>query len=538
MDRRAFLARLTGSLAAPKLLPARAARPNIVLIVADDMGFSDLACYGGELETPNLDRLAKSGIRFTQFYNTARCCPTRASLLTGLYPHQAGVGHMVDTGRPDLPGYRGDLNRNCVTIAEVLRDAGYHTLMVGKWHVTPVSESKHNWPLQRGFERYYGTIHGAGSYYDPVMLVRDNERVEPDRADFYYTDALGRQAAKWIEDYVRRGAPFFLYVAFTAPHWPLHAPADSIAKYRGRFRAGWDELRRERYRRMVRMGLLDPRWSLTARDSRAPAWESVSHRDWQMRRMEVYAAMVEHMDRAVGAIVGALRRVGAEADTLLLFLSDNGGCAEEIGPQWRGLHIPKATRAGQPVVIGNLPHVLPGPENTYQSYGVPWANLSNTPFRLFKHWVHEGGIATPLIAHWPRGIAKPGSVVHQPGHVIDLMATCVDVAAARYPETYLGQPITPLEGKSLVPVFQGRNPEPRGPLFWEHEGNRAVREGRWKLVSRYPEQWELYDLEADRTETNDLSRRHPDVAERLARLYQDWARRCGVEPWENVRKRA
>ncbi len=527
--RRTFLGSLAAAGAAAAAPPRK--RPNIILIMADDMGFSDIGCYGGEISTPNLDRLASGGVRFSQFYNTARCCPTRASLMTGLYPHQAGVGHMVD--RDDgLPGYRGDLNQQCVTIPQVLRPAGYHTLMCGKWHVTPVTGSKHNWPLQRGFEHHYGIIHGAASYYDPVTLTRDNEPASPDGKDYYFTDALGRQAAGYIREYAAKPDPFFMYVAFTSPHWPLHALEADIARYRGRYAGGWDALRAERHKRQVSMGLVDKRWPLTPRDSRVPAWADEPDKEWNQRRMEVYAAQIDRMDRNIGRILESLKQAGAEEDTLIMFLADNGGCAEEIRGWGPARHIPAKTRDGRPVRVGNDPKIMPGPEDTYQSYGIPWANASNTPFRLYKHWVHEGGISTPFIARWPRRFRPRSGFTPQPGHLIDVMATCADVAGAKYPADK-----TPLEGKSLLPIFEGRERAGHQALYWEHEGNRAIRQGKWKLVSRHPDKWELYDLEADRTEMNDLAAKHPEKASEMAAQWETWARRANVAPWQEILKR-
>ena len=540
IDRRRFLSALGAAAALPAAscssggeAESAVERPNIVLIMADDFGISDLGCYGSEIHTPNIDRLARNGLRFTQFYNCARCCPTRASLMTGLYPHQAGIGHMMsDYG---LPGYRGDLNQNCVTIAEALKPAGYTTLMSGKWHVTPVSESKHNWPRQRGFDRFYGTIHGAGSFYDPVTLTRDNDPIEPEGANFYYTTAIGENAAKFIEDAAGGDAPFFLYVPFTASHWPLHAFERDIAKYRRRYDAGWDALREERHRRMIQAGIVDSRWPLTRRDADVPAWEEAEDKAWQARRMEVYAAQVDVMDRAVGMIVDKLSALGLLDNTLILFLADNGGCAEELTPRGRGLHFPAKTRDGLPVRLGNNPKVMPGPPDTYQSYGVPWANASNTPFRRYKHWVHEGGIASPLIAHWPARITARNELTHQPAHLIDIMATCVDVAGAEYPAEFNGNRITPLEGKSLLPVLEGGQRAGHDALYWEHEGNRAVRQGNWKLVSQFSNRnrWELYDLEADRTETKNLINDQTAKAEELMALYDGWAARAQVEPWNS-----
>ncbi len=533
ITRRSFLNVAAGA-ALPALTGAASPRrPNIVLILADDMGFSDVGCYGGEIRTPNIDGLARSGIRFTQFYNTARCCPTRASLLTGLYPHQAGVGHMVDNPKP-FPGYRGDLSRRAVTIAEALKPAGYQTLMSGKWHVTPVTESKHNWPRQRGFDRYYGIIHGAADYFNPVTLVRDNDKAPLEGSNYYFTDAIAANAAGFISDAARKPDPFFLYAAFTAPHWPLHALEEDIVRYRGRYKDGWDALREERRKRQIAMGIVKNEWPLTTRDPSVVPWQAAPNKEWQQRRMEVYAAQVDRLDQGIGRILEAIRQTGQEDNTLVLFLADNGGCAEELGPRSRGLHIPSVTLDGRPVKTGNTPGVMPGSEETYQSYGVPWANVSNTPFRLYKHWVHEGGIATPLIARWPKMIRQANSLTQEPGHLIDLMATCVDVAGARYPESFHGERITPLEGKSLQPIFERGKRKGHDAIFWEHEGNRAVRQGKWKLVSRHPDRWELYDLEADRTEIQNLAAQQPERVTRMSHMYENWAKRAQVEPWQKV----
>jgi arylsulfatase len=530
MTRRDFTSTLAGALMLPVAAQKAPQRPNIIVILADDMGYSDIGCFGGEVHTPNLDRLATNGVRFRQFYNTARCCPTRASLLTGLYPHQAGVGHMMaDNG---LPGYRGDLNRECVTIAEALRPAGYRTLMAGKWHVTPAEiQSKHNWPLQRGFDRFYGTIHGAGSFYDPASLAEGNDFVEPDRKDYYYTDALSDRAAKWVSESVVANQPFFLYLPYTSPHWPLHALEDDIRKYEDRYKQGWDALRQQRLERMVETGVIDRRWTLTDRDPAVPAWKDAPNKEWEARRMAVYAAMIDRMDQGIGRVTAALDESRALDNTLILFMADNGGCAEELTPTWKGLHIPTKTRDGFAVKVGNDPNVMPGSEDTYQSYGIPWANASNTPFRLYKHWVHEGGISTPLIAHWPAGVQKPGRFEDEPGHLIDVMATCVDAAKAKYPAAVESAGIQPMEGRSLLPLLQGRRGGPERDLYWEHEGNRAIRRGRWKLVSRHPGPWELYDVAADRTETRNLAADHPDHVRDLESRYNAWAKRARVAPW-------
>ncbi len=533
---------------------AAAERPNIIVIMADDMGFSDIGCYGGEIETPNLDRLAAGGVRFTQFYNTARCCPTRAALLTGLYPHQAGVGWMMADNGHD--GYRGNLNKRCVTIAEALKRAGYATYMAGKWHVTrhvAPDGPKHNWPRGRGFDRFFGTIHGAGSFFDPNSLTLDDTQIPPDVEDFYYTDRISHWAAKYIDEHSGE-APFFLYVAYTSPHWPMHARERDIAKYRGRYSKGWDALRAERHARMVRMGLVDEKWGITPRDPAAPEWDEVKDRAWFERRMEVYAAMVDSMDQGIGRIIAALEKKKALDRTLILFLADNGGCAEEYGSrgpvkpdpskpvelrpmapgELQTRMQPLVTRDGRPVRTGR--GVMPGPADTYIAYGLPWANASNTPFRLYKHWVHEGGIASPLIAHWPERIKRRGALEHQPGHVIDLMATCIDAAGAEYPAEHAGEKIQPMEGRSLLPACLGEKVE-RDAIYWEHEGNRAIREGKWKLVAKGEKgPWELFDLENDRTELDNLAGKHPERVERLAAKWEAWAQRSNVYPLQPWRK--
>ena len=554
----------------PHFIPANATaadnRPNIILIMSDDMGFSDIGCYGGEIETPTLDSLAAGGLRFTQFYNTSRCCPTRASLLTGLYPHQAGVGWMMTDRGYD--GYRGDLNRNCRTIAEVLRPAGYSTYMAGKWHVTPQVNpdgAKDNWPLQRGFDRFYGTIHGAGSFYDPNSLTRDNTQISPvadseyKPEQYYYTDAISDHAVRFISEHetASKDKPFFMYVAYTAAHWPMHALEKDIAKYRGKYDAGYEAIRKARLARSGELGLIDPAWQMT---DQAESWDKVANREWELRCMEVYAAMIDSMDQGIGRIVDTLRGSNELDNTLIFFLQDNGGCAEGLGRSPRnGLltrpdkptlpamaddelqtqMIPAQTRDGYPTVLG--PGVMPGPDGTYIAYGRGWANVSNTPFREYKHWVHEGGISTPLIAHWPAKIRRSVNLEHQPGHLIDIMATCVDVAGADYPTQVAGQAIKPLEGVSLVPAFLNQDVNRTNPIFWEHEGNRAIRDGKWKLVAKENNPWELYDMHADRTEMHDLCTAKPELVQSLAEKWHAWAERADVLPlggWRGASKQS
>ncbi|MGH9627623.1 MAG: arylsulfatase, partial [Bryobacteraceae bacterium] len=487
-------------------------RPNIIVIMADDMGFSDLGCYGSEIRTPNLDGLAREGLRFTHFLNTARCCPTRAALLTGLYNHQAGVGHMIrDRG---LPAYQGYLNEHCVTIAEALRAGGYRTAMAGKWHV---GEERPHWPTQRGFERYFGLISGGSNYFrlDPGRKMAFNgEPYTPPAEGFYITDAFTDQALRSMDEFGGKQEPYFLYLAYTAPHWPLHALPDDIAKYEGKYMKGWDALRQERHERMIQMKLVDPNWPLTPRDPEVPAWESIDDKKAWDRKMAVYAAQIDRMDQNIGRVLAKVKELGQEDNTLILFLADNGGCAEQVNRGKEG--------------------VPPGEADSFLSYGRAWANASNTPFRLYKHWVHEGGIASPLIARWPSVIRQRNAITHQTGHVIDLMATCLDAAGVKYPRTYQKREILPLEGKSLVPVFEGKERQEHEALYWEHEGNRAVRQGKWKLVSKHPGNWELYDLEADRTEMKNLASKDPERVERMLRMYDSWAERCGVVPWKDL----
>jgi arylsulfatase A-like enzyme len=473
-------------------------------------------------------------LRFTQFYNAARCCPTRAALLTGLHPHQAGIHHMVDNRK--LPLDKRQLTRSAVTIAEVLGQNGYRTAMAGKWHVCPVAAKDTNGPVQRGFQHFYGIIHGGSSYYAPVTLMRDGQPVAATGTNYFLTDAIAENAANYVRALSRESGPFFLYVAFTAPHWPLHAPAEEAAKYTNLYARGWDVLRQQRHQRQIKMGLVDRKTRLTPRDPRVPAWIDVTNKVWEARRMAVYAAQIEKMDRGIGRIVEALQQADVLNDTLILFLSDNGACAELLGPNQNALHVPKTSPDGGPMRLGNDPAIDPGPADTYGSYGMGWANLSSTPFRLYKHWVHEGGIGTPFIVHWPAAIRRPGWR-QEPAHLIDIMATCLDVAQAQYPGRFNGNEITPLEGVSLTRVFGGKKLDSR-VLFWEHEGNRAVRQGRWKLVSRYPQPWELYDIENDRSETQDLAALKSQKAATLADLYATWAKRANVTDWAELQARA
>ena len=523
----------------------RPRRPDVLLVLADDMGFSDIASYGGEIRTPSLDRLAAGGVRMTQFYNTARCSPSRASLLTGLHPHQVGIGILNFDDAPD--GYPGNLAEESATVAEVCRDAGYATYLSGKWHLAVDMDNPNAaWPTRRGFDRFFGTLEGAGSFYRPRTLTRQETNIEheAEEAGWFYTDAISDTAVQFLAEHEReRGDdPFFLFLSYTAPHWPLHAHEEDIASYAGRFDAGWDQLREERLERLVKEGIIDASWPLTPRDERVPAWEDVVDREWEASRMATYAAQVDRMDQGIGRVLDQLEATGRLDNTLVVFLSDNGGCAEEMPPgegarEFVTAFVPlqETTREGEPVVPGNDPSLRPGPESTYMSYGRSWANLSNTPFREYKHWVHEGGISTPFIAHWPVGLPTDGSLCTVPSQLVDVLPTIAEAAGASYPTRRNGNAVPDVEGVSLLAALRGEgSPDVERDLFWEHEGNCAVRRGRWKLVRKHRGPWELYDIVVDRTELDDLASAHPALVATLADAWQAWADRCGVIPREAV----
>lgn len=517
-------------------------RPNIVLILADDLGFSDLGCYGGEIPTPNLDALARTGIRHSQFYNTARCSPSRASLLTGLHPHQTGIGVLT---RPDLPdGYAGNFADGCATIAETLKQSGWTTWMSGKWHLSAnKTVPNSSWPTRRGFDRYFGTLAGCCSFYDPQTLMRGEERADDaaENPGFYYTDAISDEAVSWIDEHHSGGdaeQPFFLYLAYTAPHWPLHAPPEDIAAFDGHYDAGWDELRTARLERMIAEGIMEPGSSLSERDPSQPSWGDVLEPEWQAKRMQTYAAQVARMDGGIGRVVDALRRAGALDNTVVIFLSDNGASAEELplgeltSFTHKDLVMRTGTRDGRPVRIGNEPAIVPGPEDTYSSYGVPWANLSNTPLRRYKRWVHEGGISAPFIVTWPMGELTEGAVVSTAFQLVDVVPTLL-AAAGIDEEAHFGTNGSEIEGRSMLQAWQGAAMEPTY-LYWEHIGNAAIRHGRWKLVREFPDEWELYDIETDRIESVDLAHKHPDVVAELTENWRRWADRVGVIPWDQM----
>ncbi|PXY24613.1 arylsulfatase [Prauserella muralis] len=519
-------------------------RPNVVLVLADDLGYSDLGCYGSEIPTPNLDALARDGVQLTRFTTTARCCPSRASLLTGLHPHQTGIG--VLTGNDGPGGYPGSLGENCVTVAEVLGASGYVTYLSGKWHLShEKARPSSAWPTRRGFQHFYGTLDGGGNYFAPKRLHRDERDVSHearDDPDFYYTDAITDTAVGYVRDHRDRygDRPFFCYVAYTAPHFPLHAREEDIARHTGRYREGWDVVRERRIARMRELGLLGEKTEAAPRDPRVPAWEDAADTGYEQRRMEVYAAMVEAMDRGIGRIVEELRATGELDDTVFVFLSDNGGCAEELPPglgsdrRDRGPRIiPPETTDGRPVRVGRQPDHPPGGEDTFAFCGPEWAHVSNTPFRFHKRWVHEGGIASPFLVHWPRGLGDRAGTRCEAAHYLpDVLPTLLEITGAEYPG--LDRNVLPLEGESMLGSLRGAPADSERCQFYEHLGNAAVRRGDWKLVREYPGDWELYDLAEDPTELHDLAEQRPGLVRELAHAWAEWSARCGVVPRERI----
>ena len=512
---------LTGCLsAAGAAEKVSAQRPNIVIIMADDMGYSDIGCYGSEISTPNIDRLAASGLRFKNFYNNAKCCPSRASLLTGLYNHEAGMGNMVTNADAEIqPGpYQGFLNENCMTIAEVLHAGGYSTYMSGKWHL---GERQEHWPLQRGFDKYFGLISGASSYFEIIKEPRirtmayGNKSWTPPAKGFYLTDAISDSAVAFINSHSKekKENPFFLYVAYTSPHWPLHALEEDIKKYEGKYASGWDSLRNERYKKILRLGIITEKYKMSPRTEGIPSWKEAENKELWIRRMQVYAAMIDRMDQGIGRVISTLEKLKKLDNTLILFLADNGGCAEIASS--RNLGIP-----GVPI----------GDKGSYDSYREPWANASNTPYRYYKNWLYEGGIRTPLIIYWPKVVKGAGVLTGQVGHLTDIMPTCLEVSGARYPKQFKSISLKSLRGKSLVPVFKGGTIERNAPIFWEYAGGKAMRKGNWKLVKRNGGEWELYDLKADPTELNNLSVSQPEILKAMSATCQNWEKEVGVRP--------
>jgi arylsulfatase len=528
MDRREFLA-LSASIG---LAVQQQTRPNILLIVADDLGYSDLGCFGGEIDTPNLDALASNGVRLAQFYSTARCCPSRASILTGQYSHRVGIGHMVtDLGHP---GYTGRLSQNAVTLAEVLQRSGYRTFMSGKWHVGTEDPTRH------GFEQFYGTLISAATFWEQNGYIRRPQGSSTrnySAGAFYGTDALTDYGLDFLQNArAASGAPWFLYLAYNAPHFPLHARQEDIAKYRNRYQTGWDALRQERLAKMKRLGLVAGRTRLSPRSkftnygetqtAENPPWDSLpeDRRSDLAMRMAIYAAMVDRMDQNIGRVIADLRARGELDNTLVFFMSDNGACAE-----WDPFGFDVRSSANNVLHRGAELERMGSP-GTYHSFGSGWANASNTPWRMYKHYSHEGGISTPCIVHWPGRIGRRNAIENTPTHLIDLMPTIVEASGASYPQQIGERKILPMAGVSLIPTLQGRR-TPSRALFFEHEGTRAVREGRYKLTALRGDSWKLYDMERDRTEMDDLSSKEPKLVESLAKKWDAWASENQVTPF-------
>jgi arylsulfatase len=507
--------------------------------MADDMGFSDAGCFGGEIHTPNLDNMAANGLRFTQFYNCARCCPTRASLMTGQYPHKVGLSK---NGR--------DLRRNGITIAEALKRAGYQTAMAGKWHLSrtsPLADKKlhqkwldhqydpghpfaplETYPANRGFDKHYGVIWGVIDFFDPFSLVDGTQAVEAVPDDYYFTDAVTEKSVEYINQFSRTEKPFFLYVAHCAPHWPLHARPEDIAKYKDTYKAGWEKLRRDRYQRMIKTGLFKKENThLPPIQDRGKKWQQLSEqeKEFQSSKMAVHAAMIDRIDQGIGDIIKALKSIGQMDNTVIFFLSDNGASPEV--PQQPGYDRSSQTRDGRKIHYRGI--FEPGSETTYTGIGPAWASASNTPFRYWKKESYEGGCHTPLIVYWPKGLkVKPGSITRQPGHVMDIIPTCLELAGASYPSQYKGDKLTALDGKSLLPILTGRTRKEHDSIFFEHMGGRAVRMGNWKLVALKEEPWRLYNLAEDKTETNDLAANNTDRVQAMRAEWDKWAENVGL----------
>ncbi|MBV11320.1 MAG: arylsulfatase [Rubinisphaera sp.] len=523
--------------------------PNIILILADDLGYSDLGCYGGEISTPHIDSLAAGGVRFTQLYNSARCCPSRASLMTGLYPSQAGIGDFT-TNKPNPkrgPGYLGRLNNECATLAEVLKPAGYGCYYVGKWHMHPETG-----PIKRGFDEFYGyTNDHSHDQYDADYYFRlpENRKkeIDPPAKDFYATDVFNEYALEFIRQGQAAHKPWFLFLGHSSPHFPIQAPAERADKYEAIYRRGWDVLREERYERMQELGLVNgDHWQLSPRSivpvdrddiangypgEQNPAWDELNQdRQFDLaRRMAIFAAMVEGVDHGVGQIIEHLKSTNDFENTLILFLSDNGACYE-----WGPFGFDGKSRLGKTTMrTGDQLREIGG-RGTHQSYGSAWANLGNTPFRLYKHFTHEGGISTPMIAHWPEGIKKNSNWVREPAHVMDIMPTLIEVAGATYPQSLDGNQITPVEGTSLLPAMRGKH-LPERAIGFDHQAAHAFRKGDWKAVyaKRMPHElkWELYNLAEDRCEMNNLAEVYPVRLQKMVSEWEDWARHVGVI-WE------
>lgn len=481
-----------------------AARPNVVVIMADDMGYSDIGCFGGEIRTPHLDLLAGNGLRFTNFYSENMCWVSRAAMLTGIYHKTSMV--------------KNRLHKRCETLPEALRRSGYQTRMSGKWHLA--GKPYHVFPVDRGYDEFYGILGGAASFFAPAYLTRNRTNVEQeavDNPDYYFTDAISDEAVRMIRE-ANADEPLFLSVAYTAAHWPLHAREKDIAQYKGKYAMGWDKLREQRLARMKKLGIVPPDTPLSQRHQNVPAWEGAEHKEWQQRRMEVYAAQVTVMDNGIGRIIDALKRTKRFENTLVFFTIDNGGCHVEYVPDRKGDYLPERTRDGRKMRPGNLPDIMPGPEDTYQSYGYGWANASNTPYRYFKQFDHEGGIRTSMIAHWPQGIERRGALVRGVSHLVDIMPSVLEVAKTPVAD----QPIK-LDGESFAAAFGGKDHAGRKSMFFDHARGRAMRHGDWKIVALKREnnsKWQLYNLKQDPLELKNLAKSMPEKLEELAAIWE------------------
>ena len=500
-------------------------RPNIVLILVDDLGFSDIGPYGAsEIETPNLDKLAAEGLRLKEFYNNSICAPTRASLLTGQYQHKAGVGYFnVNLG---LPAYQGFLNHESLTLAEVLRAGGYSTLMTGKWHV---GDDKDQWPNQRGFDEFFGFIGGASNYYEigtgydaQVALVKNNQPyvLQPGK---YLTEEITNTALEFLTDQDKEKKPFFLYLAYNAPHWPLQALPQDIAKYKGKYKIGWDSLRVLRYQNAIKKGVIDPSEKITQHDTQLKPWNTLTYDEQQLwqARQEVYAAMIDRMDQGIGRVMAKLKELKKDQNTIVIFLSDNGAQGGNI------------LRVYTPRTSGPV-----GTAGSFETQNSNWSQTGNSPLRNYKDSPYEGGISAPFIAWFPK-LIKANTIAQGVAHLIDLAPTFYQLAGVQYPTEFNGVKTFALPGKSLLPVLTGKADKVNRdePLFWERSGKQAVRDGKWKLVlpAGVNPQYELYDIEQDRGENNNLAAIHPDIVEKLKAEYADWAQRNDVIDYNKLK---
>jgi arylsulfatase len=524
-------------------LPLAAAPPNILFIIDDDMGVSDLGCYGGEIETPHLDGLARNGLRFTNYYVHNMCWPTRASIMTGLYPK---------TALPANGSANGGLHPEATTLPQALRDSGYATFMAGKWHLSNAGYATFmagKWhlsnaaqpdgphaPHNRGFDHFYGTIYGASDFFAPSDLQLDGKDMThewKDNGDYFYSDAIADYTLKFLKDHAdgaNKAKPFFMYMAFTSAHWPLHAKPKDIAHYKGKYSMGWDKLREQRHARMKAVGVVDPDWPLSPRHPDVPAWADEKDKAWQERRMEVYAAQVTNMDWNIGRVISYLKETGQFDNTLIVYQHDNGGCHVEYTTKRKGSWSREFTTDGKklPIKSGNIPGLMPGPQTTFQSYGYGWANASNTPYRLFKSHDHQGGTLSPLIVSWPKGLAGKlaGGISHEVCHVVDIMPTLLTAAGAPLPT----QKPMALEGRSFLPVLHGE-PEKRQrqeAIYWAHAKGRAIRTGEWRMVRVGNEPWELYNIVKDGTELNNLADKMPEKVEQLKGMHAAWEKRTNL----------